>query len=101
MLAVVINQEVRAGQAILVGDTTVIPLAKVLIIRLPFLASGLIWNRPASVVVRAQDREEQIVPVRDVTRQALLALAAGSVVMAGFAWLARSWTKVKWINKRG
>ena len=41
----------------------------------PVINGGLIWNRPATVVVRSWDGQERVLPIVDITRIALLALA--------------------------
>ena len=40
----------------------------------PWVQGGLIWNRPAAVVVRSLNGQETTIPTVDVTRIALLAL---------------------------
>jgi hypothetical protein len=42
--------------------------------RFPVIRGGLIWNRPASVVVRSLNGQETSLPIVDVTRIALVAL---------------------------
>ena len=44
-------------------------------LRFPTVNGGVIWNRPVAVVVRTLDGEEIVVPISDITRTALLALA--------------------------
>ena len=44
-------------------------------LRCPAIHGGVIWNRPVAVVVRTLDGDESILPIPDVTRTALLALA--------------------------
>jgi hypothetical protein len=69
-----IRYEIQTGEPYLAGDTRITPFARVLRIQLPGPFKGLIWNRPTSVLVKTPDGQEQIIPVRDVTRQAQLAL---------------------------
>ena len=71
-----IRYETQTGEPLLVGDTQITPLARVLRMQLPGSFKGLIWNRPAGVLVKTRHGQEQILPVRDVTRQAQLALLA-------------------------
>ncbi len=40
---------------------------------------GLIWNRPKAVIVRTPDGQENILPVRDVTRLVIWSMLAGGV----------------------
>lgn len=70
-----IQMETRAGEPVTAGGNILIPMARVLRVMLPGMpAGGLIWNRPSAVVVRSADGQEQVLPVRDVTRQAQWAL---------------------------
>ena len=61
-----------SGEAITAGDLTVIPQARTLVVRWPY--GGWVWQRPAAVQVRGQDRPEAPMPIVDVTRLAQLAL---------------------------
>ena len=63
------------GQPVKVKDTQLRIRSQVLQIRLPFIRGGLIWNRPIAVLVSAADGRDQILPIRDVTRTAMLVLA--------------------------
>ena len=60
------------GEAVTVGDLTVIPQARTLAVRWPY--AGWVWQRPVAVQVRSQDRPEATMPIVDVTRLAQLAL---------------------------
>lgn len=75
-----ITQEVHAGDPYQAGDTTITPLANVLRIQIPGLNGGLIWNRPAAVVVHSPDGAEQTLPVHDITRLAIWALAGAGLL---------------------
>ena len=44
-------------------------------VRIPAIHGGLIWNRPVACVVRTPDGQQRIVPILDITRIVLLALA--------------------------
>ncbi len=44
-------------------------------VRIPAIHGGLIWNRPVACVVRTPDGQERIIPILDITRIVLLALA--------------------------
>ena len=48
-----------------VGGVTVTPLARALVVRWP--GGGLVWNRPAAVLVEREGRVRRI-PIVDVTR---------------------------------
>ncbi len=82
-----ITQEIRAGAPYQVGDHTITPLANVFRIQIPHLNGGLIWNRPAAVVVQGPDGCEQTLPVQDVTRLAIWALFGASLLAVTLAWL--------------
>jgi hypothetical protein len=43
-------------------------------LRFPVIGGGLIWNRPAAVVVRSSNGQERTLPILDVTRITLVAL---------------------------
>jgi len=77
--------ETLTGEPIIVGDTTVTPNSHVLSIRLPF--GGLVWNRPAAVVVERNGQTERIA-ILDVTRLAVWSILALSVAVTLLAWLA-------------
>ena len=55
-------------------------MAKSWQVRFPGNLGGIIWNRPSSIVVRSADGEEEVLPVRDVTRQTQFALLAGGLI---------------------
>ena len=44
-------------------------------LRFPNASGGLIWNRPAAVVMRTSNGQERIIPILDVTRMAVFTLA--------------------------
>jgi hypothetical protein len=79
--------ENRAGAPIQAGDRRITPFNQVLMLKIPGLAGGLIWNRPHAILVQEADGTETVIPVTDITRQAqVLLLAAG--LLAGFLiWL--------------
>ncbi len=65
------------GEEVIVGDVTVTPQSKALVIHAPF--GGLVWNRPVAILVERGERTERI-PIVDVTRIVQLGLLALSVV---------------------
>lgn len=75
-----INVETKAGKAIHAGDTTIIPFANSMRVRIPIIQGGLVWNRPVAVAVQTAQGQEYILPIQDVTRQILLALMGASLV---------------------
>ncbi|MBN2148158.1 MAG: hypothetical protein JW726_12260 [Anaerolineales bacterium] len=82
-----ITLETRAGEPIKAGDKRLLPMAKVLRLKIPGLNGGLIWNRPASVVVQSADGQEQTLPVRDLTRQAQWLLLGAGILGALLIWI--------------
>ena len=77
-----LRMETRASPPLQVDDARVYLRAQAVQLRLPFVHGGLIWNRPASVVVRRGGGQEQVLPVPDVTRNALIGLLALNLVAA-------------------
>lgn len=70
-----VQWRIVSGAAVSVGDVTVTPQSRTLILRWPH--GGLIWNRPAAVLVQRGEGTERI-PIVDVTliaQSVLLALA--------------------------
>ena len=67
--------ETLTGQPVKVKDTQLRLRSQVVELRLPFASGGLIWNRPVAVVVSTADGRDQILPIQDVTRTAMLVLA--------------------------
>lgn len=77
----IIQFEQKAGEPFLVGGVNIIPFAQSLHVRNPFWRySGLIWNRPSSVMVVTSDGQEQVLPVHDITRRLQLSLLAAGVL---------------------
>ncbi len=87
MFANLVQIETRAGEPIVSGDTKIIPMARSLRIRNPGWHNGLVWNRPVAIVVQTGDGQEQVLPVRDVTRQAQVALLVSSLIVVLLGWL--------------
>jgi hypothetical protein len=74
MFTSLLRIETLTGQPLNVKDRQVRLRSQVLQLRLPFVHGGLIWNRPVAVLMRTADGQTQTLPVRDVTRIAVLAL---------------------------
>ncbi len=68
-----------AGPPVTIGQTTVTPWARALIVRLPL--GGFVWNRPVAVVVQ-QDGQTERIPVRDLTRYVELGLLGVGLLLA-------------------
>jgi hypothetical protein len=71
-----------SGDKVTVGDVTVTPQSQALTIRWP--NGGLVWNRPAAVLVERGEQRERI-PIVDVTRVAQLGLLGLSLVFTMMA----------------
>ena len=67
--------ETLTGQPVKVKDAQLRLRSQVIQLRFPFISGGLIWNRPVAVLVRTADGQDQILPIRDMTRTAMLVLA--------------------------
>ena len=74
MLTPLFRIETLTGQPIKVKGTQLRVRSQVVQLRLPVINGGLIWNRPVAVLVRTEDGQDQILPVRDLTRSAVLML---------------------------
>jgi len=78
-MAPFLTVENRAGQATPFRGNTLVPITQVWRLRPPGLNRSIIWNRPVSVVIQEMDDQEQVVPIQDVTRQAIWLLAGLSL----------------------
>jgi len=78
--------ETRTSRPVQVKDAQVYLRAQAVQLRLPVPNGGLLWNRPVSVVVRRDGGQEQLLPVPDVTRNALIGLLALNL-MGAFVFL--------------
>ena len=67
--------ETFTSQPVKVKDAQLRLRSQVIQLRFPFISGGLIWNRPVAVLVRTADGQDRILPIRDVTRTAMLVLA--------------------------
>ena len=84
-----VQVETHAGDPIDVGDSKIVPLAKVVQLQIPGVSGGLIWNRPTAVVVQTSEEEERVVPVRDVTREIQLVIIGSGLLIVLLSWLMR------------
>jgi hypothetical protein len=78
----IIETDIKSGEPIHVGDLELTPQTRVLRIKIPGYPAGIIWNRPKAVIVRTSDGQENILPVRDVTRIVIWAILAGGLLGA-------------------
>ena len=70
----ILHIETLTGQPVRLKDIQLRVRSQVVQLRLPVASGGLIWNRPIAVLVRTPDGQDQILPISDVTRTAVLAL---------------------------
>lgn len=76
----VIEREIKNGEALQVGNYQITPQTRLLKVRFPGYHAALIWNRPHAVIVRSDDGNEGILPVRDVTRVVIWSMLAGGLL---------------------
>lgn len=87
----VFRLEQKAGDPIQWNGVKLVPFAQSLYVQNPFWRmSGLIWNRPSSVLVVAADGQEQVLPIRDLTRWVQFSLLGAGFVGAMLIW---------WLNR--
>ena len=79
-----IQWETRAGEKITVGDVSITPQSRALIIRWPY--GGLVWNRPTALLVDRGDYAEHI-PIVDLTRKLQLTLLGLSSIFTILAFI--------------
>ncbi|GMR11807.1 MAG: hypothetical protein BMS9Abin28_2652 [Anaerolineae bacterium] len=77
----------HVGQSIKLGDGEVTPYSRATIVQIPGISGGLVWNRPAGVLVMRSDGSEADLPIRDVTRIAQIALLTIGALGGLTAWL--------------
>ena len=78
------NLENHAGDPVQIGELELIPVSQAA--RLQIAGLNLIWNRPASVIVRREDGQQTTLPVHDTTRRAQLILLGAGLLGAWLAW---------------
>jgi hypothetical protein len=78
--------ETFSGQPVTLHGHRLIPFHQVVRLDFPGKHGGLVWNRPVSILETTPDGSEQVIPVRDITRQAILAILG---VVFLIAWLQR------------
>jgi hypothetical protein len=72
--------ETQAGEPIKAGDVKLVPFSQAVSLRFPGLNGGFIWNRPVSVLTVLPDGQEQVIAVRDVTREAQIIVLGMGIV---------------------
>lgn len=82
-----LQMETNSGETITASGNKLTPFSRALHIQIPGLPGGLIWNRPISILAQTADGNEEILQVRDVTRQVQWALLAASILSTMLMWL--------------
>lgn len=82
-----IHSETISGETITASGNKIIPFSRSLVIQLPGVQGGLIWNRPVSLLAQTADGSEEILKITDVTRQVQWALLAASFLSTFLMWL--------------
>ena len=85
-----ITIETRPGETIQAGENKVTPFSQAIKLVLPRPMGGLVWNRPVSVLVQGLDGSEEVLPVKDITRIAQLALLGVGLTGGILFWLFKS-----------
>jgi hypothetical protein len=82
-----LKMEYAAGETITTeAGVKITPFAKIFRIRIPGIKGGLIWNRPASVLVET-DGEERVLTIPDPTRTAQWVLFLSALLVPVAVWL--------------
>jgi hypothetical protein len=81
--------ETFSGQPVVFYDHRLIPFHQTLRLDLPGKHGGLIWNRPASLLVTRPDGSEQVLPIHDPTRRALWFILGVTALFTVLTWLRR------------
>lgn len=88
MLDNFLHVENMAGRSIQAGAHRIVPVSQSVRLQIPGLPGGLIWNRPVSVVVTTPDGQEQVLPIRDLTRIAQLTIFGAAILGSFLFWRA-------------
>jgi hypothetical protein len=81
----IIKWQTVAGEAVTVGDVTVVPQSQALTLRWGHYG-GLVWNRPVAVLVERGGQTERI-PIVDVTRAVQLGLLGFCLIFCMVAFV--------------
>jgi hypothetical protein len=82
-----LQSEIQASAPIRVGEKRLMTFSRALVLRLPWLKGGLVWNRPLAVWVVSPDGQKEIVPIFDLTRRIQLAIFGTGAIAAGLIWM--------------
>ncbi len=81
-----IHWETQSSTPVEVDNKTITPQTKSLSVRLPYV--GFVWNRPSGVLIEENGRVDYQ-PINDVTRTALIAFFAITLIVSLLAFLGR------------
>jgi len=84
-----LNIETHSAQPVTWQGVRLVPFAQSLRIQIPGLGGGLVWNRPVSVLAVYPDGREEVLPVRDPTRQVLWMVMGAGMALCLFLMLNR------------
>lgn len=90
-----ITLESHVGEAVQAGARRLTPLSSVVRLEIPGWHGGVIWNRPAAILVSEPDGQERLLPVRDKTRVAQLLILGAGMLGSWLIWLAFHRQKIK------
>jgi hypothetical protein len=65
----IFRKETHAGTPIDLNGVRLFPFAESLRLFLPVMNFSLVWNRPVSILAIGADGKEQVIPIRDRTRE--------------------------------
>ena len=81
-----VQWKTSSGQPIVVGDSTIVPQAQAIALKLPYC--GFVWNRPVAILVE-RDGQRQRFPIFDATRAAILVLSGVALTISLGALLSK------------
>lgn len=84
------SSEIRAGKAVTHKGVRILPFSRVTRLQFPGFASRIQWSRPASVLVIGQDKNGEVLPIKDTTRRLQLGILAIGAISALLFWLVSS-----------
>ena len=82
-----IQFEKRLESKIKVGSAVITPIKKNLKVTFPGSSGGLVWSRPAAVLVRTRNGVEQEFPIHDITRRAQITVLGFGLLGALLIWM--------------
>jgi hypothetical protein len=76
--------QLHAARPIWVGSQQITVLSKALVLHVPGIPVGFVWNRPAAVRVKTEGAGEVTLPVSDETRVLQILLLAAGILSSLF-----------------